>query len=120
MPYLRNTRDSIRIYESYPIKDALKENGYIFDGRGFWHKLTKNINTTAEYTFLTAQGVDLLLPQGVTLQDLDLIGLTSSEIAEIAANNPREGMKKLASWSKINSWFNGPKRVPAIETVFVI
>ncbi len=35
MAYSRNTKDSIRIYESYEIKDLLKKNGYIFDGRGF-------------------------------------------------------------------------------------
>jgi hypothetical protein len=90
MPHLRNTKDSVRIHESYD-KDTLKDNGYTFDGRGFWYKLTKDIESLKdEYTFLQELGVDL----------------------------PREGVALMKKWSTINRWFDGPKRGPAREMIF--
>lgn len=119
MAYLRNTQDSARIYESYEIKDILKQRDYIFDNRGFWYKLTKNIeNIGAEYQFLQASGVDLLLPGEVSLEDIGLIGITGQEVAMKAAADPMAGLSLMRKWSAINSWFNGQPSAPAIKTVF--
>ncbi len=119
MAYLRNTKDSIRIYESYEIKDTLNQRGYVFDGRGFWYTLTKNIEDVgAEYQFLQELDVDLLLPGEVSLEDIGLIGITGQEIAMKAAADPMAGIMLMKKWSAINSWFNGPPSVPARETIF--
>lgn len=119
MPYLKNTKDSIRIYESFEIKDALKKRGYIFEGCGYWYKLTSAIeNIGKEYQFLRGLDVDLLLPDEVSIEDVVLIGMTAQEIAAKAAVEPKAGISLMRRWAIINSWFNGPPSVPARETVF--
>ncbi len=120
MAYLRNTKDSIRIYESYEIKDTLKQRGYVFDGRGFWYKPVGDIESIGtEYQFLQQElDVDLLLSDEVSIEDAGLIGITAQEIAKKAAADPGAGILLMKKWSAINSWFNGPPSVPARETIF--
>lgn len=121
MIYLKNTQDSIRIWKSFEIKDDLSQGGYQFDGRGYWFKLKKNltiVELVEEYQWLQGLGVLLLLPDGVSVDDILLAEKSIQGISVLAAQDPRKGVALLKTWKDVKCWFAGPKSVPAPETVF--
>lgn len=112
MAYLKHSKDSLRIYEAYQIKDALKANNYIFDGSGYWYKLNEDIpDAILEYRNLLAD-VDLLLGE-LTLNDVEkFLNMTTQEAVEAAVEaamkNPLDGIEIIRKRQQVQNWRTRP------------